>query len=57
MGVWTPVAYDAQQEFATEPDALLAARRAIPWLDEILDTGALNTLVSRGRQSGHDPMR
>jgi hypothetical protein len=32
MGEWTPVAYFSGHEYATEPDAVEAARRLIPWL-------------------------
>ncbi len=39
MGVWTPVAYFSTRGFATEADALSAAREAVPWLPEVLDRG------------------
>jgi len=37
VGAWTPVAYYSEQEFASEPDALVAARRAVGWLAAVLD--------------------
>ncbi|MET0895301.1 MAG: hypothetical protein ABWY80_05565 [Acidimicrobiia bacterium] len=36
-GAWTPVAYYSEREFATEADALDAARVAVPWLATILE--------------------
>jgi len=38
-GVWTPVTYFSGQEYASEEDALAAARDRVPWLGEVLDTG------------------
>jgi len=32
MGAWTAVAYFSGHEYATEPDAVEAARRLVPWL-------------------------
>jgi hypothetical protein len=37
MGAWTSVAYYSERQFATEDDALAAARVAVPWLAEVLD--------------------
>jgi hypothetical protein len=37
MGMWTPVAYYSALEFASEHDAMTAARHAVPWLVEVLD--------------------
>jgi hypothetical protein len=37
LGAWTPVAYYSAREFATEEEALAAARDAVPWLGSILD--------------------
>jgi hypothetical protein len=38
MGAWTPVAYFSGREFATENEAVAAARAAVPWLAEVLDS-------------------
>ena len=37
MGAWTPIAYYSTGEFATEADALSAARDAVTWLPAVLD--------------------
>jgi hypothetical protein len=37
MGRWTPVAYFSVREFATEAEAVAAARAAVPWLPDVLD--------------------
>ena len=37
MGAWTPVAYYSAREFATEAEALTAARATVPWLAGVLD--------------------
>jgi len=37
MGHWTPVAYFSTREFATEAEAIAAARAAVPWLAAVLD--------------------
>jgi hypothetical protein len=37
MGVWTPVAYFSAREFATEAEAVDAARAKISWLASVLD--------------------
>ena len=37
MGAWTPVSYFSVGEYATEPDAVAAARTAVPWLGSVLD--------------------
>jgi len=37
MGIWTPIAYYSGREFATEDDAIAAAREAVPWLSSVLD--------------------
>jgi hypothetical protein len=38
MGRWTPIAYFSDREFATELDAVSAARDAVPWLSSVLDS-------------------
>jgi hypothetical protein len=38
MGAWTPVAYYSERAFATEANALAAARAAVPWLAGVLDS-------------------
>lgn len=37
MGAWTPVAYYSALEYASQQDALAAAREAVAWLGEVLD--------------------
>lgn len=37
MGHWTPIAYYSGREFATEAEAVAAARDAVPWLSAVLD--------------------
>ena len=37
MGAWTPVSYFSGRDYATESDALAAARGAISWLGPLLD--------------------
>jgi hypothetical protein len=37
MGAWTPVSYFSGHEYPTEGDALAAARRAVSWLDSLID--------------------
>jgi hypothetical protein len=37
MGAWTPVAYYSAREFATEEEALAAARATVPWLARVID--------------------
>jgi hypothetical protein len=37
MGAWTPVACYSAEEYATEADAVGAARNAVPWLPGVLD--------------------
>jgi len=37
MGHWTPVAYFSIRKFATEAEAVAAARAAVPWLAAVLD--------------------
>jgi hypothetical protein len=37
MGHWTPIAYYSAREFATEAEAIAAARDAVPWLSAALD--------------------
>lgn len=39
VGAWTPIAYYSQREFLTEGDALAAAREAVLWRSDVLDTG------------------
>jgi hypothetical protein len=38
MGHWTPIAYYSDREFATEAEAIAAARDAVPWLSAVLDS-------------------
>jgi hypothetical protein len=38
MGHWTPIAYYSGKEYATEADAITAARAAVPWLSAVLDS-------------------
>lgn len=38
MGGWTPIAYYSVREFTTEADAVAAARAAVPWLSDELDS-------------------
>jgi hypothetical protein len=38
-GAWTPVAYFSGQEYASEREALVAARARVPWLGDVLDAG------------------
>ena len=38
MGTWTPVAYFSEREYATEEEAVAAARESVPWLAEVLDS-------------------
>jgi len=43
-GAWTPIRYFSGHEYPTEIDAIEAARRAIPWLLDLLDPpGPLST--------------
>jgi len=35
MGAWTPIAYYSHREFATEEEAIAAARAAVPWLPSV----------------------
>ncbi|HXY91211.1 MAG TPA: hypothetical protein VEP49_01925 [Acidimicrobiia bacterium] len=37
MGAWTPVGYYSGREFASEDEARIAARNAVPWLAPVLD--------------------
>jgi hypothetical protein len=37
MGAWTPVAYYSEREYATEADAVNAARQSVVWLAAVLD--------------------
>ncbi len=37
MGVWTPVAYYSEREYATAEAAIAAARKSVRWLGEVLD--------------------
>jgi hypothetical protein len=37
MGAWTPVAYFSGRQYATEDEALTAARAAVAWLGPVLD--------------------
>jgi hypothetical protein len=38
MGLWTPVAYYSAREFASEDEAIAAARIAVSWLPAVLDS-------------------
>lgn len=38
MGRWTPIAYFSVREYSSEADAIAAARGAVPWLSDGLDT-------------------
>jgi hypothetical protein len=37
LGIWTPISYFSGQAYRTEPEALEAACRAVPWLGRLLD--------------------
>jgi hypothetical protein len=37
MASWTPVAYYSGTEYASEPEAVAAARNVVPWLPAVLD--------------------
>jgi hypothetical protein len=37
MGVWTPVAYYSGRCYKSEHDATTEARRAVPWLSEVIE--------------------
>ena len=39
-GAWTPVAYYSAREFATEEEALAAARATVSWLAGVIDRSA-----------------
>jgi hypothetical protein len=36
LGVWTPVSYFSGGRYASEPEALDAAAKAVPWLQSLL---------------------
>lgn len=36
MGAWTPVSYFSGHHYATEIEAMAAARHSLPWLDTFL---------------------
>ena len=38
MGVWTPVSYYSGLEFASEGEAVQAARQSVPWVRQGLDS-------------------
>ena len=38
MGQWTPIAYFSVREYSSEADAIEAARDAVPWLSEVLES-------------------
>jgi hypothetical protein len=38
IGTWTPIAYYSAQEFASQKDAVDAARDVVPWLAGVLDS-------------------
>jgi hypothetical protein len=37
MGAWTPISYFSAREYASEDDAVAAAREAVAWLGPVLD--------------------
>lgn len=37
MGAWTPVAYYSARQYASEQDAVAAAREAVLWLAGVID--------------------
>jgi hypothetical protein len=37
MGAWTPIGYYSARTYASEADALSAARTTVPWLPAVLD--------------------
>jgi hypothetical protein len=37
-GHWTPIAYYSERQFATEAETIDAARSAVTWLPEVLDS-------------------
>jgi len=37
MGIWTPIACYSAREFNFQQDAVDAARKAVPWLADVLD--------------------
>jgi hypothetical protein len=38
MGHWTPIAYFSVMQYSGEADATAAARDAVPWLSEVLES-------------------
>jgi hypothetical protein len=40
LGAWTPIAYYSWREFATEAEAMDAARSAVPWLSAVLESSS-----------------
>jgi hypothetical protein len=38
MGFFTPIASYSDRKFATEDEAVAAARQAVPWLSSVLDS-------------------
>ena len=40
LGAWTPIAYYSRREFATEAEAMDAARSAVPWLSAVLESSS-----------------
>ena len=38
MGAWTPVAYFSGRRYESENEAVVAARRSVRWLAEVLDS-------------------
>ncbi|HXQ91183.1 MAG TPA: hypothetical protein VN768_06440 [Acidimicrobiales bacterium] len=37
MGAWTPTSYFSGHDYASETEAVEAARRVVPWLSRLLD--------------------
>jgi hypothetical protein len=37
MGAWTPTSFFSDHEYPSEPDAVEAACRVVPWLSQLLD--------------------
>jgi hypothetical protein len=38
MGMWTPMSYHSGLEFASESEAVQAARQAVPWVGQVSDS-------------------
>jgi hypothetical protein len=37
MGTWTPISYYSAREFTSQSATIDAARKAVPWLADVLD--------------------